>query len=121
MEVREPASFESLGAKAAEAETFLKALANRYRLMVLCELHQGERSVGELQDTVGLSQSALSQHLARLRTDALVATRREGHTIFYSIASPGVSRVIGVLYDLYCADVCKPAPARPARTRKGRT
>ena len=117
----EPASFESLGAKAAEAETFLKALANRYRLMVLCELHQGERSVGELQDTVGLSQSALSQHLARLRKDALVATRREGHTILYSIASPAVSRVIAVLYDHYCADVCNPAPARPARTRKGNT
>ncbi|ALK09449.1 ArsR/SmtB family transcription factor [Blastochloris viridis] len=112
---------ENLSARAAEAEAFLKALANRYRLMVLCELHRGERSVGELQDMVGLSQSALSQHLARLRADALVATRRDGHTIFYSIASPGVSRVIAVLYDLYCADSCGRTSSRPAEIKQGKT
>jgi DNA-binding transcriptional ArsR family regulator len=108
--------FESLNAKAAEAEAFLKALANRHRLMVLCELHRGERSVGELQEAVGLSQSALSQHLARLREDALVATRREGHTIHYSIASPAVSQVIAVLYNHYCAGLCNPAPTSRENT-----
>lgn len=104
-------NFDQLAPRAAEAEAFLKALANRHRLMVLCELHRGERSVGELQATVGLGQSALSQHLARLREDALVATRREGQTIHYSIASEGVSRIIAVLYDLYCANACRPSPA----------
>ena len=88
--------------RAAEAEAFLKALANRYRLMILCELHKGERSVTMLQAAVGLSQSALSQHLARLRSDALVTTRREAQTIYYSLASPSVSQVIGLLYALYC-------------------
>jgi DNA-binding transcriptional ArsR family regulator len=121
MKLAAAASFESLTAKAAEAEAFLKALANRHRLMVLCELHKGERSVGRLQEAVGLSQSALSQHLARLREDGLVATRREGHTIHYSIASPAVSQVIAVLYDHYCAGICNPAPVRPARTPKENT
>jgi DNA-binding transcriptional ArsR family regulator len=88
--------------KAAEAEAFLKAMANRHRLMILCELHETERSVGALQEAVGLSQSALSQHLARLRADNLVQTRRESQTIYYSIADPGVSRMIGLLYELYC-------------------
>lgn len=88
--------------KAADAEAFLKAMANRHRLMILCELHKGEQSVGALQDAVGLSQSALSQHLARLRTDELVQTRRASQTIYYSIANPAVSKLIGLLYDLYC-------------------
>lgn len=98
-----------LMAKAGEAEAFLKAIANRYRLMILCELHKGERSVTMLQAAVGLSQSALSQHLARLRSDALVTTRREAQTIYYSLASPRVSQVIGLLYALYC-DPGQPLP-----------
>ncbi len=65
------------------AEHFLKLLANKYRLMVLCELHDGERSVGELQARMDLSQSALSQHLALLREEGLVVTRREAQTIYY--------------------------------------
>ena len=70
--------------------------------MILCELLKGERSVGELEDIVGLSQSALSQHLARLRSSQLVKTRRESQTIYYRIADPGVTKIIGALYDLYC-------------------
>jgi len=101
-----------LAPKAAEAESFLKALANRHRLMVLCELHKGELSVTSLQETVGLSQSSLSQHLARLREDNLVKTRRESQTIFYSLANENVSRVIGLLYELFCAQDCGVAPAR---------
>ena len=92
--------------KAAEAEAFLKALANRHRLTVLCELHKGEHSVARLQEAVGLSQSSLSQHLARLREDNLVKTRRESQTIFYSIASAKVSRMIALLYELFCAKEC---------------
>jgi len=67
-------------------------------------LSQGEKSVGELEPLVGLSQSALSQHLARLRREHLVATRRDAQTIFYSISSDEAHSVLGTLYDLYCAD-----------------
>lgn len=98
-----------LAPRAAEAENFLKALANRNRLMILCELHKGERSVTALQREIGLSQSALSQHLARLREDSLVATRRESQTIFYSLADEKVSRLIGLLYELYCRTDCGPS------------
>ena len=95
---------EDLASKAAEAETFLKAFANRHRLMLLCELQNAEKSVSALQDAVGLSQSSLSQHLARLRKDDLVKTRREAQTIYYSLASPDVTRMIELLYELYCKD-----------------
>ena len=87
---------------ACAAAAFLKILANDRRLMILCELLKGERCVSELEEIVSLSQSALSQHLARLRRSHLVKTRRESQTIYYSIADPGVKKVIGALYDLYC-------------------
>lgn len=88
---------------AARASQLLKALANQHRLMILCHLTKGERSVGELERVIGLSQSALSQHLARLREDGLVQTRRAAQTIYYAIAGDAAPRVIGVLYDIYCA------------------
>jgi DNA-binding transcriptional ArsR family regulator len=105
-------NIQEMNARADEASGLMKALANRHRLMILCQLHQGERSVGELEDLIGLSQSALSQHLARLRADALVATRRDAQTIFYSLADERVSRVIATLYDLFCPP--------PASKRKGK-
>jgi ArsR family transcriptional regulator, virulence genes transcriptional regulator len=111
-----------LAPKAVEAESFLKALANRHRLMVLCELHKDELSVTRLQETVGLSQSSLSQHLARLREDNLVKTRRESQTIYYSLANENVSRVIGLLYELFCAQDCGATPVRGTKSaarRKG--
>ncbi|QBR72122.1 ArsR family transcriptional regulator [Beijerinckiaceae bacterium] len=92
----------AMQSNACAAAGFLKILANDRRLMILCELLKGERSVGELEKIVGLSQSALSQHLARLRQSHLVKTRRESQTIYYCIADPGVTKVIGALYDLYC-------------------
>jgi DNA-binding transcriptional ArsR family regulator len=85
--------------------------------MVLCELHKGETSVTRLQERIGLSQSSLSQHLARLRADSLVKTRRESQTIFYSLANENVSRVIGLLYEMFCAEDCD-APGPGAATRK---
>ncbi len=94
--------------KAGAAAHMLKHLSHPSRLMVLCELGQGERSVGELEAVVGLSQSALSQHLAKLRAAKLVRTRRESQTIYYSLADAGVSKIIDTLYELYC---------RPARRR----
>ena len=100
-----------LAPKALQAENFLKALANRHRLMILCELHKGERSVTSLQNALGLSQSSLSQHLARLREDELVKTRRESQAIFYSLANANVMRVITLLHDIYCADECDEIPS----------
>jgi len=102
-------NIEAMKAQAREAAEFLKSMANDRRLIVLCELVKGERTVGELETVAGLSQSALSQHLARLREAGLVATRRESQTIYYSLANPGVKRLIDVLYDLYC---------RPVRRRR---
>jgi DNA-binding transcriptional ArsR family regulator len=72
-------------------------------LMILCELLKGEACVTELQKAVGLSQSSLSQHLARLRQDALVKTRRESRTIYYSLADDRVKRMIALLHDIFCA------------------
>lgn len=94
--------FSSLNERAGAAEALLKAIANRHRLMLLCELHQGERSVTTLQNAVGLSQSAVSQHLAKLREEGLVSTRRESQTIYYTLASDPVRRLIGTLYEIYC-------------------
>lgn len=95
--------FSSLNERAGAAEALLKAIANRHRLMLLCELHQGERSVTTLQNAVGLSQSAVSQHLAKLREEGLVSTRRESQTIYYMLASESVRRLISTLYDIYCS------------------
>ena len=107
-----------LAPKAAQAESFLKALANRHRLMILCELHKGECSVSALQQAIGLSQSSLSQHLARLREDELVQTRRVSQAIFYSLANANVSRVIALLYELYCAEQCSPAAQSTRKTTR---
>ncbi len=89
--------------RAAEAARLLRLLAHEKRLLVLCHLAgAGELNVGELVAMVGLSQSALSQHLALLREDGLVATRREAQTIFYRLADPKAARLLEVLRDIYC-------------------
>lgn len=92
----------AFAAKAGEAAALLKALAHDARLMVLCQLLDGEHSAGALQEGAGLSQSALSQHLARLREEGLVATRREAQTIYYRLADPKVARVLETLAAIYC-------------------
>ncbi len=87
---------------AGDASRLLKALANEKRLMLLCLLVQGERSVGDLNAELDLSQSALSQHLAVLRADGLVDTRREAQTIYYSLAQGPAQRIIATLHGIYC-------------------
>lgn len=87
---------------AAGAAALLKALSHEARLLVLCELVNGERTAGELGARSDLSQSALSQHLAKLREEGLVATRREAQTIFYRIADPNAARILATLHDIYC-------------------
>jgi DNA-binding transcriptional ArsR family regulator len=88
---------------ARRASKLLKSLSNESRLLIMCNLAAGEKSVTELQELVGLRQSALSQHLARLRRDNLVQTRRQSQTIYYSLRGEEASRVIEVLYQMYCA------------------
>lgn len=92
---------EQLEPRAVEAARLLKLLANEQRLTVLCRLSGGEMSVTELGEYVNLSQSALSQHLAKLRADGLVATRRDAQTIYYRLSDPIAERLIGVLCELY--------------------
>jgi ArsR family transcriptional regulator len=101
--------------KAAEAALFLRGLAHDGRLVVLCALvAEGEAPAGRLVEVSGLSQSALSQHLALLREQGLVRTRREGTSIIYAIADPKVAAILTTLHDLFCA----PAPKKPKRKEK---
>lgn len=94
--------FDTLLEGAEDAETLLKSLSNSNRLLILCQLIDGEKSVGELESVIEIRQPTLSQQLARLRKDALVDTRRDGKTIFYSMASAESRAVIELLYKLFC-------------------
>ena len=85
------------------ATKLLKALSNEHRLLILCQLVDGEKSVSEFESLDGLSQSALSQHLARLRREGLVSTRRDAQSIYYALANDTVIEIIEVLYNAYCA------------------
>ena len=97
-------NIEDVKAKAGEAADFLKSMANECRLVVLCELVKGERTVGELERVAGLSQSALSQHLARMREEGIVAFRRDAQTLWYRIGDPRVVSLLASLHRLYCQD-----------------
>lgn len=90
-------------ANAASAAEFLKALSHEARLMILCHLSDRELSVTELEGLLGTRQSAVSQHLARLRADGLVASRREGKAIFYRILDPRARAIVAEVYRLFCA------------------
>jgi DNA-binding transcriptional ArsR family regulator len=98
----DPAQFE---ASASAAARLLRSLANERRLMILCQLSKSEQSVSQLLPLVGLSQSALSQHLAVLRQEGLVATRREAQTIWYRIADPAALKVVATLAEIFCPDI----------------
>ncbi len=89
------------------AARLLKSLSNEKRLLIVCTLFKGEKSVGELEQIVELSQSALSQHLARLRKDKIVNTRREAQTIYYSLHNNAANRVLECLYTIYCSEMCE--------------
>ena len=90
-------------AAADSASDLLKALANRHRLLIVCQLIDGERSVGDLAEFLGLRDSTVSQHLALLRKDGLVSARRDAQTIYYSIASDPARAILTTLYRVYCA------------------
>lgn len=111
---------ERMQAAADRACDLLKAMANRHRLLILCQLVDQERSVGELAEFLGIRDSAVSQHLSLLRKDGLVTARRDGQTIWYSIASAEARTLLSTLYSAFCA----PKPASLAKnkvTRRSRT
>jgi len=107
---------------AGEASDFLGALSNEARLMILCHLIEAkELSVGEMVDRVGLSQSALSQHLAKLREAAFVDTRRQGQTVFYRVCDPKAARVLTLLHEFFCAGPRGPIGKTSRRRRSVRS
>lgn len=101
----------AMHAAAGQASDLLKSLANRHRLLIVCQLVQGERSVGELAEFLGIRDSTVSQHLALLRKDGVVSTRRDGQTIWYSIASAPARAVLETLYRMFC--IAEPACLPP--------
>ncbi|MCB1688150.1 MAG: winged helix-turn-helix transcriptional regulator [Halioglobus sp.] len=95
---------ERMRSNVQEASALLKSLSNPNRLLVLCALLTREHTAGELEELTGLSQSAISQHLARLRDEQIVATRRDGQRIFYSLTSTHVTAMIETLHGIYCVE-----------------
>jgi DNA-binding transcriptional ArsR family regulator len=104
----DPAIMSSAADKASE---LLKSLSNRHRLLILCRLIEGEHSVGQLATALDLRDSTVSQHLALLRKDGLVAARRDGQTMWYGIVSPPARRIVETLYDLFCSTTAECGPA----------
>ena len=94
--------FSELHGMASHAVELLKAMANEWRLMILCQLSEGEKTVGELQGQLGLSQSALSQHLAVLRREKIVKARKEAQSVFYSLAGNEAPKVMQSLHEVFC-------------------
>ena len=108
-DIRPPLDYDSMKNKATDAVSLLKGLANESRLMIMCVLSEGEISVGQLNQRIKLSQSALSQQLARLRREGLVTTRRESQVIHYSLAEGPADKIIHALHDIFCATRNRPA------------
>ena len=102
-----PVELDRMFDNAQRASDFLKALAHESRLMILCILAEGEKSVGELEDLLSIRQPTVSQQLARLRADGLVSTRRDGKAIYYKLASEEARVIIGAIYDVFCRRVRK--------------
>jgi DNA-binding transcriptional ArsR family regulator len=100
-----PEALSLMKSNAAQAAKLMKALGNESRLLILCHLDNKELSVTELNNQVDLSQSALSQHLAILRNDGLVQTRRESQTIYYSLAGDKAKRIIHTLHEMFCPNL----------------
>ena len=100
-----PKDIEILMEQARKAGDLMKALSHESRLLILCILVEGEKSVSELEDMMNMPQAAVSQQLARLRFDRLVATRREGRMVYYSIANEEVTQLVELLYEFFCKPV----------------
>jgi len=114
-----------MDAAAEQASELLKSLANRHRLLIVCQLIEGEQSVGGMAEFLGIRDSTVSQHLALLRKDGVVSARRDGQTIWYSIASGPAREILKTLYRIYCGpqSMCEPEviESAPAARKKKRT
>ena len=108
-------NLQRMHANAIRASEMMKLLGHPHRLMILCELIEGERSVSELSERIGINQSPLSQHLARMRHEGVVESRRDAQTVYYSLTGPEVESIISTLYGLYC----EPALAKGRRVVRG--
>lgn len=97
-----PEAVNDMAERAAQAAAYLKTLAHEGRLMILCHLGTGEKSVRELEELLNTRQAAVSQMLARLRDEGLVGTRRDGKTVYYRLSDPNTQQVIGLLHKLFC-------------------
>ena len=102
MATTEITDLELLRENAQQGASLLKVMSNEWRLLILCHLATGERSVGELEEILGIGQSALSQHLAILRREKLVKTRRNAQSVFYALDSDDVEAIMGTLYECFC-------------------
>ena len=100
----EPSETEAMMDRVRDATAFLKALAHEGRLMMLCHLASGEKTVTEFEALLSMRQPAVSQQLMRLRSDGLVTARREGKAIYYAIADPRVAQVVSTLHEMFCAE-----------------
>lgn len=99
-------NIDELSATAEQASDLLRILSNQKRLLILCKLVEGEKSVSQLQEETGLGQSTVSQQLAKLRGEKLVSARRQAQSVYYTFSSPEALAVIETLYRVYCTDDC---------------
>lgn len=104
MELSDDFDLDTMKKSAKQASALMKTLGHQGRLMVLCQLATGEKSVGELSRLLGIAQSPLSQHLSRMRSEGLVVPRRSAQTVYYSLDSDEAGKLIECIYSLYCAN-----------------
>jgi DNA-binding transcriptional ArsR family regulator len=102
---------------AQKASDVMKALSHEHRLLILCILSEGEKSVSDLEDLMAMPQPAVSQQLARLRFDRLVSTRRQGRTVYYSLANEEITQLVTMLYEFFCKPARAKLKANNARAR----
>jgi DNA-binding transcriptional ArsR family regulator len=104
VEISDDFDMEQMSEAADKASALMRTLGHKGRLLILCQLASGEKSVGELSDSLDIPQSPLSQHLSRMRKEGLVKTRRQAQSIYYSLKADEAGKIIECLYNLYCAD-----------------
>ncbi len=104
MEITNDFDMEQMNEAADKASALMRTLGHKGRLLILCQLASGEKSVGELSESLDIPQSPLSQHLSRMRKEGLVQTRRQAQSIYYSLKADEAGKIIECLYGLYCAD-----------------
>ncbi len=106
---------EKMQKRAEEVSEFMKCFGSPHRLMILCQLVEGEKSVTQLIDATGLAQTSMSQHLGKLKNEGLIDYRRDHRTLYYSICNPHVMEIMNTLHDIYCKDFSNSRNKKPAK------